>query len=63
MIASGLSKTMKKTYPTVKKARSWAKHLKPEGKRRANKGTRKVMKPDHLIHLLNQLSEAMDRLP
>ncbi len=40
---------MKKQYPTTKKARSatgWHTHLKPEGKRRANKGTRKVTKVD-----------------
>ncbi len=43
---------MKKTYPTTKKALSWAKHLKPEGKRRANKGTRKVTKvePAQVCH-------------
>jgi hypothetical protein len=51
---------MKKTYPTTKKARcatGWHKHLKPEGKRRANKGTRKVIK------LMTQLGEAVDNLP
>lgn len=40
---------MKKTLPTTQKARSltgWRKHLKPDGKRRANKGTRKVLKQE-----------------
>lgn len=37
---------MKKQYPVTQKARSWAKHLKPEGKRRANKATRKITKAD-----------------
>ena len=35
---------MKKTYPTTKKAREWAKHLRPWGKRRANKSTRRILK-------------------
>ncbi len=38
---------MKKQYPTSKKSRSatgWHKHLKKEGKRVANKGTRKLSK-------------------
>lgn len=37
---------MKKTYPTSKKARSitgWHKHLRKQGKRWANKSTRKLM--------------------
>ena len=33
---------MKKKYPTSKKAREWAKHLRPDGKRIANKSTRKI---------------------
>jgi hypothetical protein len=37
---------MKKTYPVSEKAKSWAKHLKPEGKRLANKSTRKINKKD-----------------
>ncbi len=38
---------MKKTYPVSKKARSycgWWKHLRPFGKRQANKSTRKLGK-------------------
>lgn len=35
---------MKKTYPTSTKAQQWAKHLKPFGKRTANKSTRKINK-------------------
>lgn len=35
---------MKKTYPTSTKAQQWAKHLKPDGKRAANKSTRKINK-------------------
>lgn len=35
---------MKKTYPVAKKAREWAKHLKPDGKRQANKSTRRELK-------------------
>jgi hypothetical protein len=34
---------MKKTYPTSDKSKEWAKHLKPFGKRKANKSTRRVM--------------------
>jgi hypothetical protein len=40
---------MKKQYSTTKKARSmtgWHKHLKPSGKRRANKGTRVISKKE-----------------
>jgi len=40
---------MKKTLPTTKKARcmtGWHKHLKPEGKRRANKGTRQIFRTE-----------------
>ncbi len=38
---------MKKQLPTTKKARSmtaYHKHLRPEGKRRANKGTRRALR-------------------
>jgi hypothetical protein len=35
---------MKKTYPTSTKAQQWARHLKPEGKRAANKSTRRINK-------------------
>jgi len=35
---------MKKTYPTSDKVKEWAKHLRPKGKRRANKSTRKILK-------------------
>lgn len=35
---------MKKTYPTSTKAQQWAQHLKPFGKRQANKSTRKINK-------------------
>lgn len=35
---------MKKTYPTSTKAQQWAKHLKPFGKRTANKSTRRINK-------------------
>lgn len=35
---------MKKKYPTSKKAREWKKHLKPYGKKLANKSTRKINK-------------------
>jgi hypothetical protein len=38
---------MKKQYPTTKKARSvtgWHKHLKKQGKRVANRGTRKLLR-------------------
>lgn len=35
---------MKKTYPTSTKSQQWAKHLKPFGKRLANKSTRKINK-------------------
>ena len=35
---------MKKTYPTSTKAKQWAKHLRPFGKRMANKSTRKINK-------------------
>lgn len=34
---------MKKTYPTSDKAKEWAKHLKPYGKRLANKSTRRLL--------------------
>jgi hypothetical protein len=37
---------MKKTYAVSKKAQEWAKHLKPYGKRLANKSTRKLAKKD-----------------
>lgn len=37
---------MKKTYPTSDKAKEWASHLKPDGKRRANKSTRRIMKDE-----------------
>lgn len=40
---------MKKTLPTTEKARKmngWHKHLKPQGKRLANKGTRKIFRKD-----------------
>jgi|688.fasta_scaffold38852_10 hypothetical protein len=37
---------MKKTYPTSTKAKQWAKHLRPFGKRMANKSTRKINKAD-----------------
>jgi hypothetical protein len=36
---------VKKTYPTSNKAKEWAKHLRKEGKRRANKGTRQQDRP------------------
>jgi hypothetical protein len=35
---------MKKTYPTSTKSQQWAKHLRPYGKRLANKSTRKIIK-------------------
>jgi len=35
---------MKKTYPVSTKAKEWAKHLKPYGKRLANKSTRRIAK-------------------
>ena len=35
---------MKKTYPTSTKSQQWAKHLRPYGKRAANKSTRKINK-------------------
>lgn len=35
---------MKKKYPTSDKAKEWAKHLRPSGKRAANKSTRKINK-------------------
>jgi len=35
---------MKKTYPTSTKSQQWAKHLRPFGKRMANKSTRKINK-------------------
>ncbi|MBK7362805.1 MAG: hypothetical protein IPJ01_10955 [Micavibrio sp.] len=35
---------MKKKYPTSDKAKEWKKHLKPYGKRLANKSTRKINK-------------------
>lgn len=35
---------MKKKYPTSDKAKEWKKHLKPYGKRMANKSTRKINK-------------------
>jgi hypothetical protein len=38
---------MKRTIPTTAKARSatgWHKHLRRSGKRKANKGTRKLLK-------------------
>lgn len=38
---------MKRTLPTVKKARSltgWHKHLRKPGKRLANKGTRRALR-------------------
>ena len=35
---------MKKTYPTSTKSQQWAQHLKPFGKRLANKSTRKINK-------------------
>jgi hypothetical protein len=38
---------MKKSYPTSRKVygsgNSWARHLKKEGKRQANKSTRKIL--------------------
>ncbi len=37
---------MKRTYPTSDKAKEWAKHLKPEGKRRANKSTRRILEKE-----------------
>jgi hypothetical protein len=40
---------MKKTYPTsdkVKEWAKWAKHLKPYGKRKANKSTRRIFKKE-----------------
>jgi len=40
---------MKKTIPTTEKARKmngWHKHLKPQGKRLANKGTRKIFRTE-----------------
>jgi len=37
---------MKKTYPISTKARDWAKHLKPWGKRLANKSTRRLFKKE-----------------
>ncbi len=37
---------MKKTYPTSQHAKEWRKHLKPEGKRTANKSTRRILKVD-----------------
>jgi hypothetical protein len=36
---------MKKTYPVSKKAREWAKHLRPFGKKKANRSTRRLTKP------------------
>jgi hypothetical protein len=35
---------MKKTYPTSKKSREWAKHLRNWGKRLANRATRRIFK-------------------
>lgn len=35
---------MKKTYPTSTKSQQWAQHLRPFGKRLANKSTRKINK-------------------
>jgi hypothetical protein len=35
---------MKKTYPTSTKSKQWAEHLRPIGKRAANKSTRKINK-------------------
>lgn len=35
---------MKNKYPTSQKAKEWKKHLRPEGKRVANKSTRKINK-------------------
>jgi len=35
---------MKKKYPVSEKAKEWAKHLRPFGKRLANKSTRKINK-------------------
>ena len=37
---------MKKSYPTSRKPRQWAKHLKKFGKRQANKSTRRLMKAE-----------------
>lgn len=34
---------MKKTYPVSKKASQWAKHLRKDGKRLANKSTRRLV--------------------
>ncbi len=33
---------MKRTYDTGRKARQWARHLRPYGKRCANKSTRRL---------------------
>jgi hypothetical protein len=35
---------MKKTYPTSEKVIEWAVHLRPYGKRKANKSTRREFK-------------------
>ena len=35
---------MKKKYPVSEKAKEWAKHLRPFGKKLANKSTRKIHK-------------------
>jgi hypothetical protein len=37
---------MKKTYPTSKKAKEHAKHLRRFGKREANKSTRRIYKKE-----------------
>jgi len=37
---------MKKKYPVSEKAKEWKKHLKPYGKRVANKSTRKINKTE-----------------
>lgn len=36
----------KKTLPTSDKAKEWAKHLRPFGKRLANKSTRRIGKKE-----------------
>jgi len=37
---------MKKSVPVSTKAKQWAKHLKPYGKRLANKSTRRILKKE-----------------
>jgi hypothetical protein len=47
---------MKKSYPTSPKAREWKKHLKPYGKRTANKSTRKINKQE-IQKLLDKIKQ------